>query len=382
MKKNLQMKIDGAEVSWFAPLCDGDDDFLGNRNPDFKSSWENTSKIIKKADELGFRNVLCPSSFQVGQDTLSYVAGMAPLTEQINFLAAVRCGELHPPMLARTIATLDHMLKGRLTVNIISSDLPGTKLSSPERYARSREVIEILKQSWTQDRIDFNGKYYQLNLPTDPVKPYQQNGGPLLYFGGYSPDGVDLCAEHCDVYLMWPETEKKLQELMNNMTNKAAEHKRTVQFGLRIHVIVRETEQDARDYANNLLSKLDLDLGKDIRNRAQDAASLGVARQAMLREEADNQHYVEPHLWTGIGLARSGCGAAIVGDPDQVLAKLERYMEMGIRSFILSGYPHQKECELFAKHVLPRLKTVSLPEVLGRRPHKTPNSPLGNGVRK
>ena len=382
MKKNLQMKVDGAEVSWFAPLCDGDDDFLGNRNPEFKSSWENTSKIIKTADELGFRNVLCPSSYQVGQDTLSYVAGMAPLTEQINFLAAVRCGELHPPMLARTIATLDHMLKGRLTVNIISSDLPGTKLSSPERYARSREVIEILKQSWTQDRIEFNGKYYQLDLQTDPVKPYQQNGGPLLYFGGYSPDGVDLCAEHCDVYLMWPETEKKLQELMNNMTNKALEYDRTVQFGLRVHVIVRETEQEARDYAKNLLSKLDLDLGKDIRNRAQDAASLGVARQAMLREEADNQHYVEPHLWTGIGLARSGCGAAIVGDPDQVLAKLERYMEMGIRSFILSGYPHQKECELFAKHVLPRLKTVSLPEVLGRRPNKTPNSPLGNGVRK
>ena len=376
------MKVDGAEVSWFAPLCDGDDDFLGNRNPEFKSSWENTSKIIKTADELGFRNVLCPSSYQVGQDTLSYVAGMAPLTEQINFLAAVRCGELHPPMLARTIATLDHMLKGRLTVNIISSDLPGTKLSSPERYARSREVIEILKQSWTQDRIEFKGKYYQLNLPTDPVKPYQQNGGPLLYFGGYSPDGVDLCAEHCDVYLMWPETEKKLQELMNNMINKASEYERTVQFGLRVHVIVRETEQEARDYANKLLSKLDLDLGKDIRNRAQDAASLGVARQAMLREEADNQHYVEPHLWTGIGLARSGCGAAIVGNPDQVVAKLERYMEMGIRSFILSGYPHQQECELFAKHVLPRLKTVSLPEVLGRRPSKSPNSPLGNGVRK
>ena len=376
------MKIDGAEVSWFAPLCDGDDDFLGNRNPNYKSTWENTSKIIKKADELGYRNVLCPSSYQVGQDTLSFVAGMASVTKQINFLAAVRCGELHPPMLARTISTLDHMLKGRLTINIISSDLPGVKLSSSERYARSREVIEILKQSWTQDRIEFNGKYYQLDLQTDPVKPYQQNGGPLLYFGGYSPEGVDLCAEHCDVYLMWPETEKKLQELMNNMTNKALEYDRTVQFGLRVHVIVRETEQEARDYAKNLLSKLDLDLGKDIRNRAQDATSLGVARQAMLREEADNQHYVEPHLWTGIGLARSGCGAAIVGDPDQVLAKLERYMEMGIRSFILSGYPHQKECELFAKHVLPRLKTVSFPEVLGRRPNKTPNSPLGNGVRK
>ena len=381
MKNLPPHPIEGAEISWFAPLCDGDDDFLGHRNPDYKSSWDNTSNIVKTADALGFRNVLCPSSYQVGQDTLSFVAGMAPLTKQINLLAAIRCGEVHPPMLARTIATLDHMLEGRLTINIISSDLPGTQLSSPERYARSREVIEILKQAWTQDRIDFKGHYYQLDLPTGPVKPYQQNGGPLLYFGGYSPDGVDLCAEHCDVYLMWPETEEKLQGLMDNMTQKAAGYNRTVQFGLRVHVIVRETEEEARAYADSLLSKLDLDLGTDIRNRAQDAASLGVARQSQLREEADEKYYVEPNLWTGIGLARSGCGAAIVGNPDQVVAKLERYMEMGVRSFILSGYPHQQECELFAKHVLPRIKTVSLPSIFGRMPKTTPNSPLGNGPR-
>ena len=381
MKINDPLQIDGAEISWFAPLCDGDDDFLGNRNPDFKSSWENTSKIVSTADALGYRNVLCPSSYQVGQDTLAFVAGMAPLTEQINLLAAIRCGEVHPPMLARSIATLDHMLKGRLTINIISSDLPGDQLESSERYARSREVIEILKQAWTQDEIDFQGKYYQFNLPTKAVKPYQQNGGPLLYFGGYSPAGVDLCAEHCDVYLMWPETEEKLQGLMDNMKEKAAAYNRTVQFGLRVHVIVRETEAEARDYADNLLSKLNLDLGTDIRNRAQDAASLGVARQSQLREEADEKFYVESNLWTGIGLARSGSGAAMVGNPDQIVAKLQRYMDMGIRSFILSGYPHQQECELFAKHVLPRLKTVSLPEVFGRVPKTTPNSPLGKGPR-
>ena len=375
------LQIDGAEISWFAPLCDGDDDFLGNRNPDYKSSWENTSKIVKTADALGYRNVLCPSSYQVGQDTLAFVAGMAPLTEQINLLAAIRCGEVHPPMLARSIATLDHMLKGRLTINIISSDLPGTTLASTERYARSREVIEILKQAWTQDEIDFQGKYYHYKLPTAPIKPYQQNGGPLLYFGGYSPAGVDLCAEHCDVYLMWPETEEKLQGLMENMTKKAAAYNRTVQFGLRVHIIVRETEAEARDYADALLSKLNLDLGNDIRNRAQDAASLGVARQSQLREQADESYYVEPNLWTGIGLARSGCGAALVGDPDQIVAKLQRYMDMGIRSFILSGYPHQQECELFAKLVLPRLKTVSLPEVFGRIPKTTPNTPLGKGKR-
>jgi alkanesulfonate monooxygenase len=382
MNNNFSAKIDGAEISWFAPLCDGDDDFLGNRNPLYKSSWENTSTIVSTADELGFKNVLCPSSYQVGQDPISFAAGMATITKQINFLVAIRCGELHPPMLARTIASLDHMLKGRLTINIISSDLPGMKLSSKERYARSREVIQILKQSWTQDQIKFKGKYYQLDLNTRPVKPYQQNGGPLLYFGGYSPDGVDLCAEFCDVYLMWPETEFKLKNLMDVMTLKAAKYNRVVKFGLRVHVIVRETEKEARDYADSLISKLDIKMGTDIRNRAQDATSLGVARQSQLREEADEKYYVEPNLWTGIGLARSGCGAAIVGNPDQVVAKIEHYIEMGINSFIFSGYPHQKECELFAKLVLPRLKTVSLPEVFGRIPKNIPNSPLANGPRK
>ena len=380
MKETNQINIKGAEISWFVPLCDGDDDFLGNRNPSYKSDWKNTSEIVKTADKLGFRNVLCPSSYQVGQDTLSFVSGMAPLTNNINFLAAIRCGEIHPPMLARTIATLDHMLKGRLTINIISSDLPGTQLSSSERYLRSREVIKILKQAWTKDYIDFQGKYYQLKLSSKPVKTYQKDG-PLLYFGGYSPDGVDLCAEHCDVYLMWPETESKLQVLMNKMRNKASGYDRKVQFGLRVHVIVRETEKEARDYADGLLSKLDFDLGVNIRNRSLDSNSLGVARQSQLRKEADKKYYVEPNLWTGIGLARSGCGAAIVGNPDQVVDKLERYMEMGIRSFILSGYPHKQECELFARHILPRIKTISLPEVFGKISKTTPKSPLGRGKR-
>lgn len=370
------------EISWFAPICDGDDDILGSRNPKYKSTWENTSKIIKTADELGYTNVLCPSSYQVGQDTLPFVSAMAPLTSQINFLAAIRCGEIHPPMLARTLATLDHILKGRLTVNIISSDLPGNKLESSRRYARSREVIEILKQAWTKDQIDFSGEYYKIKLPSDPVKPYQQNGGPLLYFGGYSPDGVDLCAEHCDVYLMWPDTEEKIISLMSNMKIKALGYNRTVQFGLRVHVIVRETEQEARDYASKLISNLDLDLGEDIRNRAQDSKSLGVAMQSKLRSKSDKDFYVESNLWTGIGLARSGCGAAIVGDPDQVYNKLKRYMDLGIKSFILSGYPHQNECEMFAKYVLPRFNNIHFSKAFNRVPELISNSPLGIGKRK
>ena len=375
------LEFEGAEVSWFAPICDGDDAFLGQRDLRYKSSWENASAIVKAADRLGYRNILCPSSYQVGQDTMSFAAAMAPLTEQINLLAAIRCGEVHPPMLARAIATLDHILKGRLTLNIISSDLPGLKESSDLRYQRSREVIEILKQAWTKDEIHFKGEFYNLQLPTAPVKPYQQNGGPLLYFGGYSPQGVDLCAQHCDVYLMWPDTETQLQGLMNNMRQKAAAYNRNVQFGLRVHVIVRETEDEARAYAKGLISKLDLNLGTEIKERAQDAKSLGVARQSNLRNTADDEYYAEPHLWTGIGLARSGCGAALVGNPDQIYEKLQRYMQMGIRSFILSGYPHRQEVDLFAKYVLPKMKTVSLPKVLGRVPEKTPMTPLGNAAR-
>ena len=381
MKKLESTSFDGVEISWFAPLCNGDDDFLGKRNPNYKSNWYNTKNIVEAADKLGYKNILCPSSYQVGQDTLTFIAGMAPLTKEINFLAAIRCGEIHPPMLARTIATLDHMLEGRLTLNIISSNLPGTELDSTERYLRSKEVIEILKQCWTKNRLDFNGKYYQFDLTTQPVKVYQQNGGPLLYFGGYSEAGMELCAEHCDVYLMWPDTENKLVELMKNISERAKKYNRTVQFGLRVHVIVRETEEEARSYADNLISKLDLSLGENIRNRSQDAKSLGVARQTELREKSDEKFFVEPNLWTGIGLARSGCGAAIVGNPDQVITKINKYQKMGIRSFIFSGYPHLQECKIFAKLVLPKINTVSLAEAFGRVPKSTPESPLGNGLR-
>ena len=374
--------ISGSEVSWFAPLCDGDDDFLGNRNPKYKSNWDNTSKIGLKADELGFRNMLCPSSYQVGQDTLTFASALAPQLQQMNLLTAIRCGEIHPPMLARSLATLDHILKGRLTVNIISSDLPGLKEDSKMRYNRSREVIEILKQCWTLDAVDFEGDFYKLQLPTEPVKPYQQNGGPLLYFGGYSPQGVALCAEHCDVYLMWPETREKIYSLMQNMALEATSFGRTVDFGLRVHVIVRETEAAAKAHAAQLISKLDLEKGKEIRERSQDATSLGVARQSQMRSQADDEYYIEDHLWTGIGLARSGCGAALVGNPDQIIAKIEDYMSMGIRSFIFSGYPHLEEVEYFGRLVLPRLKTISLPEVHGRIPNQIPKTPLGLGLRK
>jgi len=374
--------LDGAEVSWFAPICNDDYEFLAFPENKHKSTFDNTANVLLTADKLGYRNILCPSSYQVGQDTLTFASAVAPQTENINLLVAVRTGEVWPPMLGRAIATLDHILAGRLTINIISSNMPGEDLDSAGRYQRSREVIEILKQAWTQDQIDYSGDFFKIKLDTtDPVKPYQQNGGPLLYFGGYSPPGKDLCAEHCDVYLMWPDTEENLLGHMEDLSTRAAAYERTIDFGLRVHMIVRETETEAHAAAGKLVSKLDDDFGTEIRNRAQDAKGLGVALQTQARESADEYGFVEPLLWTGIGRARSGCGAALVGNPDQIKAKLQRYTEMGIRSFIFSGYPHVEECELFARYVLPDLKTISLPQEQGRIPASVPATPLGAGQR-
>ncbi len=374
--------LDAAEVSWFSALCSDDYAYLGVPDGALRSSWAHCRDILLEAETQGFRNILCPSSYQVGQDTLSFVAGCAPLTSKINMLAAVRCGEMQPIMLARTIATLDHMLEGRLTVNIISSDFPGEVAPSELRYQRSREVVEILKQTWTRDEINYTGEVYDFNgITTDPARPYQ-TGGPLLYFGGYSPAALELCGQHCDVYLMWPEPKENLAQRMRDVNAVAERYGRTLDYGLRVHMIVRDTEAEAKEYAEHLVSKLDDEYGKIIRDRAHDSISLGVAHQAKARELADKYGYVEPHLWTGVGRARSGCGAALVGSADQVLSQIEEYKKMGIRAFIFSGYPHIDECRHFGEKVMPQLKTCSLPQEYGRVPAATPATPLGVGDRR
>jgi alkanesulfonate monooxygenase len=271
----------------------------------------------------------------------------------------VRVGETWPPQLARQIATIDRILGGRLTVNIISSDMPGETLASAPRYRRCAEVMQILKTLLNGEALDHQGEFYQLKL--DPPRVGTVSGKcPPLYFGGLSPDARDAAAKGCDVYLMWPDREEAVRDIIADMKTRAAAYGRTLRFGYRAHVIVRETEDEARAYARRLLSKLDAETGAAIRQKSLDSTSVGVTAQAALREAADDEGYVEEGLWTGIGRARSGCGAAIVGNPDQVLAKLRRYQEIGIEAFILSGYPHQAEADLFARHVLPRIEHGAL----------------------
>jgi alkanesulfonate monooxygenase len=370
------------EVAWFSALCGDDYEYLGIYDDSLRSSYEHCRDIVLRADANGFQNVLLPSGWIAGQDALTFAASMASHTKQIHQLVALRMGEVWPPMLARAIATVDHIAQGRLSINVISSDLPGKKESNEVRYRRSSEIIQILQSLWrTEGPMEWNGEFYQFQLPTcDPAKTFQQNGGPLLYFGGISPAAQDLCAKHCDVFLMWPETEDRIEATMRSMSDQAAVYGRTIDFGFRAHVIVRETESEAREAADRLISRLDLNVGRAIKEKSLDSQSAGVKRQDELRLQSKSL-YIEEHLWSGIGLARSGCGSAIVGDPDQVLAKLRRYMDLGMRAFILSGYPHLNECDLFAKYVLPKLPTCKLNEVQARSV-PNPITPLTTAPRR
>lgn len=365
-----------AEISWFDDIIGGDTEYLGVLDENRRSTYAHCRDIALNAERLGFSNLLLPSAYTVGQDVLSFASAIAPELKKISLLTAVRTGELHPPMLARTLAALDHALQGRLTINIINSDLPGLREDPALRYRRCAETIEILKQAWTQERIQFDGDIYKFDMATDPVKPYQQNGGPLLYFGGTSDGARDICARYCDTFLMWPETEEMLHETMTDLSNRAAAHGRRIDFGLRIHVTVRETEAEARAYSRKLMSKFNEERAAEIRSRGEDSRSLGVIRQDELRKYADEEGYVEPLLWTSIGKVFSGCGGGLVGNPDQIVHKLNRYIDMGIRAFVFSGFPLIEEANYFAEYILKRLPNTSLAKLQGRIPSTTPITPL------
>ncbi len=347
-----------AEISWFSALCDDDYQFLGVEDPSLKASWPHCRDIALTAEKNGFDNILLPSGYTLGMDSIGFAGGIAPLLERMRLLVAVRCGEMWVPQLARQLATLDQMLGGRLTINIISSDLPGQTLDGGPRYQRTREIMRALRRFLNGEAVNLQGEHIHLEL--EPPRMQTVSGKcPPFYFGGLSPAARDVAAEEADVFLMWPDTMDKVSDILDDMRQRAAAYDRSLKFGYRAHVIVRESEAEARAAADKLISRLDDGVGEEIRNRSLDSASYGVRRQAEMRDAANaagTGDYVEDNLWTGVGRARSGCGAAIVGDPDQVLAKLNAYRELGIEAFILSGYPHKDECDLFGKYVLPRLE--------------------------
>ncbi|MDA2954928.1 MAG: LLM class flavin-dependent oxidoreductase [Actinomycetota bacterium] len=347
------------ELAWFAALCDDDYEFLGVADEDLQSSWLHCSDIVRRAETNGFDNVLLPSGYSLGIDSTAFAGAVATLTNEINLLLAVRLGELVVPQLARQIATLQQISNSRLVINAISSEMPGEQLSSEARYRRTTEYLYVLGELLEGREVNIEGEFLQLHI--DPPRITGQGYGcPPIYFGGLSEAARDCAAASADVYLMWPDTTAKVSSVVLDLTHRAQNFGRKISFGWRSHVIVRETEREAREAARKLLSRLDSATGDAIRAKSLDATSTGVNRQSELRSAADDEGYLEQNLWTGVGRARSGAGIAIVGDPDQVTAKLNELADAGVSAFILSGYPHLKECDLFARYVLPQINHAPL----------------------
>jgi alkanesulfonate monooxygenase len=343
-----------SEISWFSALCDDDYEQLGVPQLDLRSSWEHCSDIVHAVQDGGFDNVLLPSGYDLGIDTLAFASAIAPSITTMKLLAAIRCGEVWVPQLARQLATINQILNGRLSINIISSEMPGETLDGPSRYARTLETMTALRTVLSGQRLDIDGEHLQLHVDA-PRICRDSPSTPQFYFGGLSDEARDVAAAGADVYLMWPDTEDVIAETITDLQQRASTYGRTLKFGYRVHVVVRETEEEARNAAAHLISAVDAATGDAIRSRSLDSTSVGVRRQAELRESAGADGFVEPHLWTGIGKARSGCGAAIVGTPQQIIDKIHRYEAMGIEAFIFSGYPHKEEAERFAHLVLPYL---------------------------
>jgi len=348
------------EIAWFAALCDDDYEFLGVPEPRLASSWEHCRDIALAAEDAGFDNILLPSGYALGVDATTFAAGLAPLTSRIQLLLALRMGEAWPPTLARQIASLDRMCDGRLCINVISSDLPGQSMESEARYRRCREYMRVLRDLLDGQKVKTRGEFLDLELEPPRIAPTAERCPPF-YFGGFSEAAKESAAREADVFLTWPDTVESVARTVSEMRERAQRVDRQLRYGLRAHVIVRDTEGEARRAAERLVSRLKDETGARIRSRSLDATSEGVRRQAWLRENADPEGYAEPGLWTGIGRARSGAGAALVGDPEQIQAKLQAYRDVGIDAFILSGYPHLEECERVARLVLRHIDHAPLP---------------------
>ncbi len=341
------------EISWFAPSCWGDTARLGVDDVGRRATYTYNADVIHRADRLGFRNVLIPSSYVPGMDPWTLAAMLGPATTTTRLLPAVRVGEFDPPMFARAAKSLQQAMGGRLTINVISSEMAGETLGSIERYQRTAEAMSLLKAFWADDHVHHDGAWWTYDLPTGPTRTRTP---PPLYFGGTSEPAREVAAQHADVYLMWIETVDATAALVADLRARAAAHGRTLRFGLRTHVIVRETEAEAREAAAALVSEVDPEAGRRLKESSHDHASEGVRRQDALRRAAGDDGFVEEALWTGSGVARSGVGAAITGSVDQVEAKLRAYATLGIDSFILSGYPLDDEAERVGRLLLPRFE--------------------------
>lgn len=375
------------KLFWFIPTH-GDSRYLGTAEGARALDHGYLKQVAQAADNLGYEGVLIPTGRSC-EDPWVVAASLLPVTQRLKFLVAVRPGLHQPALAARMAASFDRLSNGRLLINLVTGgdraelEGDGVFLDHEQRYEQSAEFIriwrEILARSHRGEAFDYEGEHLQVK-GAKLLFPPVQRPHPPVYFGGSSEAAHELAAEQVETYLTWGEPPAEVAKKVADVKARAAKHGRTVKFGIRLHVIVRETEEEAWADAERLISRLD----DEVVARAQAAFakmdSEGQRRMAALhaggakRSRADLE--ISPNLWAGVGLVRGGAGTALVGNPQQVAERIQEYAALGLENFIFSGYPHLEEAYRFAELVFPLLPRA-LQEKL---PGQVLNGPFGETV--
>ena len=375
------------KIFWFIPTH-GDSRYLGTAEGARALDHGYLQQVAQAADKLGYEGVLIPTGRSC-EDPWVVAASLLPVTQRLKFLVAVRPGLHQPALAARMAASFDRLSNGRLLINLVTGgdraelEGDGVFLDHAKRYEQSAEFIriwrEILTRSHAGESFDYEGEHLQVKGAKLFFPPLQQPHPPV-YFGGSSEAAHDLAAEQVETYLTWGEPPAEVAKKVADVRARAAKHGRTVKFGIRLHVIVRETEDAAWKAAEELISRVDDETV--IRAQAAFARmdSEGQRRMAALhaggakRTRADLE--ISPNLWAGVGLVRGGAGTALVGNPQQVAARITEYAELGLENFIFSGYPHLEEAYRFAELVFPLLPRA----VQEKLPGQVLTGPFGETV--
>jgi alkanesulfonate monooxygenase len=354
------------QLLWFIPTH-GDGRYLGTATGGRAISFPYLRQIAQAVDDLGYTGALLPTGRSC-EDAWIVASTLVSLTRQMRFLVAIRPGLVSPSVAARMAATFDRLSGGRLLINVVTGGDPvelagdGLHLSHDQRYELTNEFLTAWRAIASGESANIKGEYINIQdgkllFPT-VQKPY-----PPLWFGGSSPIAQKIAAKHVDVYLTWGEPPAQVAEKIAAVRRLAQAEGRNLRFGIRLHVIVRETESEAWDAANQLIQYVDEEAIAKAQKAYARMDSEGQRRMTQLHKGSREALQISPNLWAGVGLVRGGAGTALVGDPQTVAARMLEYADLGIETFILSGYPHLEEAYRVAELLFPHLPLENLPVV-------------------
>ena len=319
-------------------------------------------QIARSAEQLGFVGALTPTGAWCEDAWLS-TAMLTEVTERLKFLVAFRPGLVSPTLAAQMASTFQRLSGGRLLLNVVTGGEAheqrsyGDFLEKDDRYARADEFLDIVRALWRGETVDHDGKHLRvegakLSRVPDPA--------PAVYFGGSSPAALPVAARHSDVYLTWGEPPAQVAEKLDRVRAAAAAEGRELRFGIRLHVISRDTAEAAWAEADRLLAGISPADVAAVQAGLRRSESEGQRRMLALHNGSRDGLTVSPNLWAGVGLVRGGAGTALVGSHTEVADRIAEYAALGISEFVLSGYPHLEEAYWFGEGVLPVLAARGL----------------------